>query len=305
VSAGARIILGGAQWGMPYGIANASGAPDEGELRALLDLARAAGIGSIDTARAYGASEARIGAAGAVARGFAITTKLAPDVVAPPGDERTLRARTEASVDSSLRALGTARVDALLLHRAAQRRHAPVWDALRRARDAGRIGRLGVSAANPDEAWAALADPDVEQIQVATSLLDQRLVRAGFFARARALGRRVHVRSVFLQGVAFLSPDALPPRLAPLVAPLARIRTWAAARGLAAHEPFLLYARALDAPLVLGFERSVQLEAALATCRRPGLGERDAGALAALVPPLAADVLDPSRWAVSATHAAA
>src|SRR5690606_30970516 len=103
------------------------------------------------------------------------------------------------------------------------------------------IGRLGVSAASPAEAWAALADPEVERVQVATSLLDQRLWRAGFFARARQLRKEVHVRSVFLQGVAFLAPDALPEALAPLRDPLARIHAWAAARGLGPADPFLLF----------------------------------------------------------------
>lgn len=36
----------------------------------------------------------------------------------------------------------------------------------------------GVSAANPDEAWSALEHPEIEVIQVAASLLDQRLARA-------------------------------------------------------------------------------------------------------------------------------
>ena len=32
-----RFVLGSAQWGMPYGIANANGPPDDAELRTLYD----------------------------------------------------------------------------------------------------------------------------------------------------------------------------------------------------------------------------------------------------------------------------
>ncbi len=77
-----RLVLGSAQWGMPYGIANLAGPPDADELEAMLAQARNAGVRSIDTARAYRDSEDRIGQ---ILRGvhsnegWRIITKLAPD----------------------------------------------------------------------------------------------------------------------------------------------------------------------------------------------------------------------------------
>lgn len=293
------LVLGTAQWGMPYGIANASGPPSDAELRALVARAREAGVAALDTARAYGESEARIGALRDAIAGFEITTKLAPDVAPDGVAAAEAVARTHASVEASLRALRVRRLDALLLHRAAHRTTCggAVWNALREERRAGRIGRRGVSAANPEEAWAALDDPEVEQVQVATSLLDQRLWRAGFFERARERGKLVHVRSVFLQGVAFLAPDALPPHLAPLRAPLERIAKWASMRGLSVPDAFLLFARGLGVPLVLGFERAAQVGEIVA--RRESVhAQMDAWSeLAASTSlPGRPDLLDPSRW---------
>lgn len=305
----ARLILGTVQWGQRYGIAG-RGMPDDAELAALLATAREAGVAALDTARAYGASETRLGALAAAAS-FEIQTKLAPDVCPDGADADTVRARTAASLASSRSALGVARLDAVLLHRAAHRRAAggAAWDLLRLSQRSGRIGRLGISAARPEEAWAALDDPDVQCIQVATSLLDQRLSRTKFFERAQRAGKQVQVRSVFLQGAAFLSPDALPGSLARLRDPLHAIESWSRAHGLTIADAFLLFARAIPgAQLVLGFEREAQLIAALATLRLPPLAPAACAELAALVPEFGAEVLDPSQWeaaGVGAPEAAA
>ncbi len=59
----ASLVLGGAQFGMPYGIANRAGKPGDDELHAILALAEAAGVSHLDTAAGYGDSEHRIGSA--------------------------------------------------------------------------------------------------------------------------------------------------------------------------------------------------------------------------------------------------
>lgn len=303
---GARLVLGGVQWGMPYGIANRDGPPDDGELARLLARAGAAGVRAVDTARAYGASEARVGAL--VPADWAVGTKLAPDLAPEGASAAEVRARGEASLAASRAALRRDRLDAVLLHRAAHRHAAggAAWALLREERRAGRVARIGVSAASPAEAWTLLADPEVERIQVAGSLLDQRLLRGGFFARARARGVEVQVRSLFLQGAALLAPDALPPALAVLAGPLARIERWASARGWSRARVLVAFAAAAfpGASLVIGAERADQLEASLAALAGAPLTASEAAELAALVPPLPDDVLDPWRWPPAAPVAA-
>jgi spore coat polysaccharide biosynthesis protein SpsF len=197
-----RLTLGSAQWGMPYGIANRHGQPGDEELGAILARAAAAGITSIDTARAYGKSEARIGDAlragdadksDAAAPRWRIITKLAPNVHAEGLDIGEALDRVAESLVESRNALGIDALPTLLLHRFAHR-HAcggRLWRTLLAEREAGHIGSLGISAATPEEAWAALEDPDIEVLQVASSLLDLRLYREGFFPRARELGRTI------------------------------------------------------------------------------------------------------------------
>ncbi len=301
-----RLTLGSAQWGMPYGIANRSGPPSGNELVAMLERAQAAGVGTIDTARAYGESEVSIGRAlrgqffQEAGQGFRIVTKLDPSVHTPGLDILETFDRVNASLMRSREALGLDVLPTVLLHRFAHR-HAcggKLWRLLLTERDAGRIGALGISAATPEEAWAALEDPDVQVLQVASSLLDLRLHRQGFFPRARELGRTVYVRSVFLQGVAHLSPETLPPFLADLAEPMRRIEQYALERGVPSRALYLAFARELlpGARPVVGCENEAQLSELLEDWTNDAV---DAGVLAPLMdalPVQVAEVVDPSKW---------
>src|SRR4051812_17063468 len=56
-----RLIIGGAQFGMPYGITNQRGQVLESGVRAILARARQAQLNLVDTAVAYGTSEQVLG----------------------------------------------------------------------------------------------------------------------------------------------------------------------------------------------------------------------------------------------------
>ena len=304
-----RLILGSAQWGMSYGIANRSGPPSGTDLETMLELARDAGVRGIDTARAYGDAEARIGQTLLNVRscdGWRVVTKLAPDVHEDGLEIGETLERVATSLSQSRLALAQDTLPTVLLHRFAHR-HAcggKLWRTLLAERDAGRIGTLGVSAATPEEAWAALDDPDVAVLQVASSLLDLRLLRQGFFPRARELGRTVYVRSVFLQGVAHLEPDDLPAFLSKLADSIRLIRSTAESLGVPTRALYLAFAREFlpGAYPIVGCETPGQLRDLLADWTSE---ELDAGKLAPLVeslPTFDADAVDPSQWPSKATR---
>ena len=294
-----RLILGSAQWGMPYGVANRDGEPDAKELEAMLARAREAGVHSIETARGYGESESRIGRATTSEQGWRVLTQLDPEVHYPGlGIAETLE-RVSKSLEVSRRALGTDALPVLMLPRFAHR-HAcggRLWRGLLAERDTGRIGSLGVCTATPEEAWAALEDPNIEVLQVASSLLDLRLHRQGFFPRARELGRTIYVHSIFLQGVAQLAPETLPSFLADLVSPMQIIQACASRLGVAAHSLFLAFARELPGVHpILGCETEAQLEGLLADWASDAIDAATVSLLVDSLPTQDCDALDPSRW---------
>jgi spore coat polysaccharide biosynthesis protein SpsF (cytidylyltransferase family)/aryl-alcohol dehydrogenase-like predicted oxidoreductase len=212
-----EMVLGTVQLGMDYGRTNTAGRPEAGECTRIVRTAIEHGVTHLDTARAYGESEARLGAAldGGWGARVHVVTKLSPlrHVPADAPASHALDA-VNASIFRSCRELRAPSLQTVLLHRAGHRtsHDGALWARLLELRDQGVIGRLGVSVQSTDEAADALADPEVKHVQLPFNLLDGRWRRAGI---DRMLGGRpdvvVHVRSVLLQGLlAADSADAWP-----------------------------------------------------------------------------------------------
>ncbi|WP_168016899.1 aldo/keto reductase [Halomonas salinarum] len=202
------MVLGAAQLGMDYGIANHQGAPDQAQAASILKTAIANGVGFIDTARAYGNSEAVIGRSlsGGWSGRARIITKLSPltHCSSEPAEEE-LKAQVDTSILKSCMSLGVSSLDILMLHRA---NHLTMWDGLvwqhlLQIQEEGMIGDLGVSVQTPEELMDALQKPSVMYLQLPFNILDTRwedaIVEIIQVKERRAL--TVHVRSSLLQGL--------------------------------------------------------------------------------------------------------
>lgn len=297
-----QLALGTAQWGGDYGINNTSGPPEPSAAQEMLRLALRTGITTIDTARGYGDSEALIGASlHAVGCGdsFRVVTKLHPDVTGPDTTAAAALANTGRSLSESRHALRRDKLDVVMLHRQ-QHLHAHdgrLWRRLRRQRELGLIGALGVSSANPSEAWAALEHPEIEIIQVAASLLDQRLARRGFFEAAQEAGKQIYLRSIFLQGLAFIQPRQLPDHLRDFTEPLLEIRGCSTALECSVLDLFVAYAATLPGcTVVVGCETVSQLRGIIAASEISGPSPESLCRLANRIVPMPARLLDPAQW---------
>lgn len=207
--AASRLGLGTVQFGTAYGITNARGQVDRQSVAAILDAGRAAGIRLIDTAAAYGTAEQVIGPLVAGRADYTVVTKTLPNPANP--QSAADRAR------QSHRTLGGGRLHGLLVHHASDLQAAQgpeLWKALLELRDGGLFAGIGISAYITDDllGLARRFRPAIMQLPV--SILDQRLVRQGTLAALKDLGVEIHVRSAFLQGLVFMDPRKLPPRLA-------------------------------------------------------------------------------------------
>lgn len=287
-----EIVLGTAQLGMRYGIANRRGQPSADEAIALIRLAEAEKVDALDVAPAYGAAEALVGRASV---STPIFTKCANDDIS-------------ASVRSSLSKLGRSSVDVLFLHEPQLVVHDPDGRIDRAASLVGTlVGRLGASVYSPAEFEACLADPRISCIQAPISAADRRLLDSGLLADAASAGKRVYARSVFLQGALLLAGSELPSHLLalrPLVSHLGRIASEA---GVPLAELLPGYVAQLPgvAGVLIGCESHEQMVADVRGLRR-ALPGRVAEAIAAL-PGLAGSVVDPRLWAepvVRAGHGA-
>ncbi|WP_298864703.1 aldo/keto reductase [uncultured Sulfitobacter sp.] len=302
-----ELVLGTAQLGMPYGIANKTSLSDA-ERKAIIKTAIGNGVTCLDTAQAYGNSEEVIAAT--LATGWAgrarVLTKLLPLADIPDDAPAMVAAQAaEISVLASCVALKQNRIDTLMLHRAAHLTawDGAVWSRLTEMVEAGRIGQLGVSVGSPTELAQALDQPQVAHVQLPFNIMDHRwqdmLPR---IRQARATrGLTVHVRSALLQGLLTSSDAALWARAN--VSDAASVHRWLAEATRAQGrrdvvDLALAYVRGQDwiDGVVTGIDSEAQLHDTLSLFRRPPLDAKVIAALDASRPTLSHDTLDPARW---------
>lgn len=293
-----QLGLGTVQFGLDYGVSNRQGRTPEPEVRRILELAAAAGVRVLDTAAAYGESEAVLGRCLPAESSFRIVTKTVP--------LREARGTAEAprlvheGFARSLERLGLAAVDGLLAHHAADLL-APggdgIFAVLDGLRGQGLARKIGLSVYEGAHIDAALDRYDFDLIQVPANVLDQRLVSGGQLGRLRERGVEVHVRSVFLQGLLLLDPASAPAYFAPVRHRLAAWRAALDERGLTPAQGALAFARSLAADVVLvGVENAAQMAANISDFTAAGSAGLDFA-------PFAIDdetFVNPAKWELAA-----
>ena len=279
-----KLMLGTVQFGIHYGAFNSRGQVPQVQVVDMLDAAVAAGIDMLDTARAYGEAEAVLGRVGAP-KSFSIVSKC-PDLSGATDPVAALCTAFEASVA----ALGCGHLYGYLLHNAEDLARPGVWPALEALRDAGRVGRIGVSGYDIDGVADMCNRFPLTLVQLPANVLDPWYERVTLPESVE-----VHVRSAFLQGFLLVEAEMLPPHLAPFRAVLEQFRAEAEAKGLsplqAALAPLIASPRvarvAVGADSLDQLEQILQAVAALDGRPAPQLGPY-AGATKNLT--------DPRQW---------
>lgn len=204
-----RLVLGTAQFGMPYGIANISGQPDYHAVEAIIAKAWDCGIHEFDTAQAYGNSEMVLGKVlremGLIHKAI-IVSKFHPDI-----DFRQPENLLHA-LEQTLERLGIEKLYGMMLHSEKQLAH---WDTglgemFQELIDRGLVEKVGVSVYKPSMARLALEKRNIDLLQVPSNILDQRFQSMGTFDEAQKWGKSVYVRSIFLQGLLLMNVSELP-----------------------------------------------------------------------------------------------
>lgn len=205
-------VLGTAQLGRPYGIANRSGKPDLEEALKIIQTAVANGVWVFDTAQAYGESEKVLGVC---FRELGISSKVRVVSKIAPKNHGSSREDLLASIETSIRTLGVKKLYGLLLHDGSLLHswkdfYQPLFEILKKK---GWIDFAGVSVYEEEEVEKALGMDGIDWIQLPFNIFDPRAFKNRWFERARAFGKHIFVRSIFLQGLLLLKPDQIPSTL--------------------------------------------------------------------------------------------
>ena len=224
-----RIVLGGAQLGLPYGILNGGETLSREEVARILDTAVDHGVDSIDTAIAYGHSESIIGETSQ--NRFNIISKLPP----LPVDVSNVSEWVHSQVQGSLSRLKCTSLDALLLHRPQDltgAQGAELYAAIGSLMAEQMIHRFGVSIYSPDDLEGIIGTFDIHVVQAPLNVFDRRIL--GVTNQLSALNIEVHVRSVFLQGVLIANPKNRPQRFEPWSEHFSLFDEWVRSSGMSA-----------------------------------------------------------------------
>jgi aryl-alcohol dehydrogenase-like predicted oxidoreductase len=208
-----KIGLGTVKLGRNQGLKYAGGfpLPDDEAVRALLDCAAALGVTLLDTAPAYGDSEAKIGRAVRGARDrWVISTKVGEYFEDGRSRFDFSAEATEASLANSLRQLQTDHLDMVLVHSTGEDRkiadETPVLEVLTRWRDRGDIGAIGMSTKTVSDAIALLPRLDAVMVTLNPSHTDEIPV----IEAAHARDKIVLVKKALYSGALASTPGSDP-----------------------------------------------------------------------------------------------
>jgi aryl-alcohol dehydrogenase-like predicted oxidoreductase len=291
-----RFVLGTAQLGMNYGIANVFGQPSEKLVCEIVKTALGCGVNCFDTAQAYGNSEVVLGKAlkrcGAESN-IKVVSKLSPKLQISDSSS------VINSIEKSCHALGVDQLWCLMLHRAdwLDSWHKGLGKTLCRSKQAGGVRYLGVSVYTPDDARRALEHADIQVIQVPCNLWNQRMLREGIFDLSKKKSKLLFVRSIYLQGLLLLSPQDVAKKLP--AAKLASQRWYEVATqfGMSPKHLSISFGLSLNMPLVIGVESVQQLnENAQLFQQAPLSADVSEGIQSQLSPLLSDEIVDPSLW---------
>lgn len=255
--------LGTVQLGMDYGLGEHTKKPPKEAAFALLDRAIACGVNTLDTANNYGDSESIIGEWLQTKR-----PEERPYTITKIGsfDQRSslaLRDDIFRQTEKCLETLGQDALDMLMVH--AFEDYAQNPDVVSRAFDEmksqGMIRRTALSAYSRHD-YGVLSESGFDAVQIPLNVFDWGQIESGGIQKIADAGISIFTRSVFLQGLVFLKPEEVDPRMDFCVPCLKKYLALCEEFGLS--PAILALSFALSAPgvssVVLGCQTIEQLE---------------------------------------------
>jgi aryl-alcohol dehydrogenase-like predicted oxidoreductase len=246
-----KIAIGTAQFGLNYGISNQAGQSSFRDVCEILQVAATNNLDTLDTAVAYGNSQQVLGEAlTETGLTFKIVSKLS-------GREGPVAE----TLGESLEKLQLENLYGCLFHDFKNFQNQPqLFNDLLEKQSQGKISKIGFSLYYPEQAEFLLnSNLKFNLVQVPYSLFDQRF--QSVFEKLKKAGVEIHTRSVFLQGLFFLTPENLHPYFKEIQPQLEAVKTFASENQIPLSLMLLSFAvlNPYIDKIVLGVENADQL----------------------------------------------
>jgi len=298
----APITLGTAQLASPYGIANSNCNLSKKSAFSLLENALDNKINTLDTSPTYGKSEEIIGEFLKINNQpeVIICSKL-PSIIKRYGTnitKDTLKKIVLQSIEKSLCSLQRDKIEYYLIHDEQDfiTFGSELISAMEECIEEGKIDTIGISVYSPKIATIAIHENKIELIQLPLNLFDHRF--AGHINEASDQNTQVVVRSVYLQGLFFLSLDMCKKNIPQAQAPLKKLLQLSHNYDLSITEIAFGYIRSTKAinSMVLGMENLQQLNENVKLLDNAQISLEVINEINSLFSNIPIEVLDPSRW---------
>ncbi len=290
------LVLGTAQLGLPYGIANRTGQPNQSVATDIIREAWKNGIQEFDTAQGYGESERVLGKS---LLQLKLSDKVRVITKPHPLLDHLNPAILENAVAESLKNIGVPKLYGIMLHREEMLAlwHKGLAETLSKLRRKSMFQKIGISVYSPEKAIEALNTEGIDMVQVPTNILDRRFEKAGVFELAKAKKKDVYVRSIFLQGLLLMNADSLPVKMSMAAPFIERLDGLSGEFGLTRHEIALGYIKSImpNGRIIFGAETKEQVTENVRAWRKdfPAiLAER----IRMDFPNVSEHILNPSLW---------
>ncbi len=248
-----KIAIGTAQFGMPYGVSNKSGEIDQDEINAILRLAKKNQIKTLDTARSYGSSEKKIG------KYLINCRKKDWDVITKISDfnnsianqikisKKNLNLRPSIILAHSKKIYLDEKFQQFIIKMEKQEYKYKIGVSLYSEEDINEVMKFGIR-------------PDI--IQLPLNILDTRLYRRGVLSALMENKMEIHARSIFLQGLFYLSESRLKKHFRDVIPYLNQLKEIANGSGINIAQLSLLWICKLKEvkKIIIGIDSLFQLK---------------------------------------------
>lgn len=255
-----KLCIGTVQFGLNYGIANKKGQVKKREIKRILDYAQINSIKSIDTAKVYGKSEEAIGFFLKRSTGeWNITTKI-----------DNLNVSLSRQIENSRKKLNI-KPNTILAHSVNLFMDPIFQSEIQIIKNNYSLNSIGVSVYNEKDINIVLkanTRPDV--IQLPLNILDSSLYRNGVIKKLANENIKIQARSVFLQGLFYLSDSILKKSFKDVIPYLEKLKSIASNSGFTLAELSLLWLVSLKEvnEIIIGVDNVSHLKTHLDTLNK-------------------------------------
>ena len=258
-----KLVLGTAQLGLDYGIANKIGKPTEKQAFEIMKYAVENGINYFDTAYSYGNSEIIIGKF----LNFHKNYKNKVNIITKMPSLKKEKLKEKDINDcffESLHRLEQKSLYCYMIHdfKDIVDNCNVINKIFLKFKDEGLIKKIGVSIYDKSQIKFLLKNFDFDLIQIPINIFDRRLLMDDILVDLKKRGIEIYTRSVFLQGVIFLDKNNLPLKFKSIKKQLEKLNDISLKFHLSKEEIALIFVSTINEidKIIIGIEKIEQLK---------------------------------------------